>query len=389
MFFKAWQKRQTDKWHQWREEHPRAFGLMRALALIIGVKLLLFTFGLVALLMGGARRTPGEIWPYVVASWTRWDALHYLNIAQFWYTGAGDTNLIAFLPLFPILVRAAAMFAGHYTATAFVMAQVFAVAGLLMFYGLAVQEQGRERALSCLIALLIFPTAYFWNAPYSEGLFLFLAATAFLLARRGRWWLGSFAGGLAAMTRLTGMALLPALLVELLLQRREGKAKWQKVFSLISIPAGFGLYLLANIELTGRPLAFLAVQREHWHRAFAWPWTGLVMAWQRTGSFPWSDYGLMSGLAEAAGGTLLIILLVWALFKLRLSYAVYIAGVTVMAISTAFMMSTPRLVLSAFPVFLLFGNLHKSRVAGTLWILFSVFWLAVFTVRYVRGLWAF
>jgi hypothetical protein len=57
------------------------------------------------------------------------------------------------------------------------------------------------------------PTAFFFSAVYSESLFLLVSVGAFLAARRGRWaWAGAL-GGLAALTRNSGVLLLVPLVL--------------------------------------------------------------------------------------------------------------------------------------------------------------------------------
>ena len=62
--------------------------------------------------------------------------------------------------------------------------------------------------------LLIFPTAYFLHIGYTESLFLALVLGSFLAARTDRWWLAGILGGLAALTRINGLVLIPALAAE-------------------------------------------------------------------------------------------------------------------------------------------------------------------------------
>ena len=60
---------------------------------------------------------------------------------------------------------------------------------------------------------LAWPFAFFLAASYSESLFFCMAVWAFVCAERRRFWAAGLFGALAAATRLTGVALLPALLL--------------------------------------------------------------------------------------------------------------------------------------------------------------------------------
>jgi hypothetical protein len=68
-----------------------------------------------------------------------------------------------------------------------------------------------ERTLWLVAA---FPLGIFWSAFYSESLFLLLAVSCLLAARRGQWPFAGLLGGVAVLTRWPGVLLLPVLLVE-------------------------------------------------------------------------------------------------------------------------------------------------------------------------------
>ena len=86
------------------------------------------------------------------------------------------------------------------------------LAGLLRRRDGAALPAGRRRlgaksALWTVVFLSVFPTAFFFQAIYSESLFLLLSVACFLAARRGRWALAGAAGFLASLTRNTGLLL--------------------------------------------------------------------------------------------------------------------------------------------------------------------------------------
>ena len=57
--------------------------------------------------------------------WDRWDAAHFLKIAQNGYTAVGDDRfLIVFFPLYPILVAMGKALTGDYLVSAFFVAYV-------------------------------------------------------------------------------------------------------------------------------------------------------------------------------------------------------------------------------------------------------------------------
>ena len=72
---------------------------------------------------------------------------------------------------------------------------------------------GTDGAARSVLYLAIFPMALFLQAVYSESLFLLLSLAAFSLAERGRFAGAGVVAGLAILTRVAGLALLPALAV--------------------------------------------------------------------------------------------------------------------------------------------------------------------------------
>lgn len=372
-------------------------------AVVLSVKLGLFLLPAVAYPLLGQAAAAQQFASFLPATWRHWDAHWYLQIAEHGYGREGDArNRIVFFPLYPLLVRVASWFTTDLFWAALFVANAASIGGLVLFYELARLEFGRAAAWWSLVALLVFPTAYFFNAPYTEGLFLLLTVGSLYAARRGQWVAAGVLSGLAAFTRVTGVLLLPALLVEYCQQRRgtgllaKMKAalldsrRWLELAVLFLPLVSLGLYLLINDYVLGDPLAFQEVFRTKWYKVFAWPWEGLAARWRDTGSWPWAEYHVLYGWAEFGAGALLVAGTVWAYLRLRWSYVVYTALATFTLLSTSWLQSTPRYALTVFPLFLLIGRaLSRSRAAGFVWLAGSVSLLTLLAVRYTHGWWAF
>src|SRR3989344_3302162 len=276
-----------------RHRAAAARDLAAPVLFIVALKLLIFVVAAVL--------REGEALP---ALWQQWDAHWYSLIAEDGYVAEGEARYaIAFFPLYPLAIRLLAPLVGDAFWAALLLSNVASVAGLLLFYRLARLEFSASVAWWALLALLLWPTAYFFNAPYTEGLFLLLSVGAFVAARRSSWLLAGVLGGLAALTRVTGVLLLPALAVEFYLQQRErGERRYALAWPLALIGLGFGIYLLINYQVFGDPFAFLDAQREKWYRSFAWPGAALASRWRDIGLPPWTEYNVMQGLAEFSAG---------------------------------------------------------------------------------------
>ena len=86
------------------------------------------------------------------------------------------------------------------------------VAAIPLLVRLAAPRLGTEGARTTALLLCVVPFGFFFNAAYTESLFLLLILGAFSCAGRGWWWAAGAIAGLAAGTRLVGLALAPALL---------------------------------------------------------------------------------------------------------------------------------------------------------------------------------
>jgi hypothetical protein len=143
-----------------------------------------------------------------------WDAAWYQSIAFEGYSVDGSLSNVAFFPLYPLLIRGAALIVGDPCWAAWLVSQGALLGALAGLYRLGRTRLGDEDAARWSVVLLLaWPFAFFYGAGYTEPLFLCLAVWAFLCAERGRCWAAGVLGALAAATRLTGLALLPALLL--------------------------------------------------------------------------------------------------------------------------------------------------------------------------------
>src|SRR6266853_1155442 len=154
----------------------------------------------------------------LLTSWNHWDAVHYTQIAQSGYQNIFDT---AFFPLFPLLIKGGALLIGNqgYIAVGMILSNLALLGALFVLYQIASDMLGEQAGRRTILYLCIFPTAFFFFAPYNESLFLLLTAGAFLAMRRQRWWLVGVLGLFAALTRTAGLLLVIPFLWELWMAR--------------------------------------------------------------------------------------------------------------------------------------------------------------------------
>jgi Gpi18-like mannosyltransferase len=164
----------------------------------------------------------------VLSIWERWDATHYVHLAEHGYAGAGkDRVLLAFFPLYPWLVRTAAVVLRDPLLAAFFVSAAASIAAALLLRTLAALDERPAVARSAVWFFAIFPTAYFLHIPYTESLFLALTLGCVLAVRSDHWMLAGLLGGCASLTRINGMLLLPVC-------GGSGASPWPRASSFIS-----------------------------------------------------------------------------------------------------------------------------------------------------------
>jgi hypothetical protein len=349
------------------------------------MRLLLFVFASRSFQVLENRRARG--WFGWIDLWNRWDADQYLKLAKFGYVTTSNWKAW-FYPLYPWCVRVVAFFNGNYLVSALIVSFVALLVAAVLLRRLVMVDFSEKIALRSVWFFLIFPTAYFLHAPYTESLFLALALGSILAARQDRWWVAGTLGAFAWMTRANGLVLLPTLAAEAAYQCWKTK-RWNWRWAWIAlVPIGFAVYLFLNWRVTGDPFTAFRMRSKMSYTSFDWPWRGLrgalgiMMGWK-------AGDAEMVGTQEFVFGMIGLICAIVSWIKLRPVYAIYMTVNWLLFASVTFLESMPRYTLTMFPIFILFGLLGENRfwrAAITVW---SLLFLALFASLFVRGGWAF
>ena len=340
--------------------------------------------------------TPG--WHNFFSAWERWDALWFLRIAV---EGYKDTDLsAAFFPLYPLLIRGlSVVLGGNALAAAILISNAAFLAALVTVSELTRELFGRETARRTVLYLAIFPTAYFFVAPYTESLFLLLSAGAFLAAHRGRWEWAGLCGALAAGTRSIGLILVLPLAVQAFLQWRDRRSETGKPDRELVIALAWSAFVAIGT------ISYLLF----WHR-FNGDWSTPINdqnGWLREFSFLWTSYA--NGTREAfrfigqyAGGyhqldwifvTGAIVGVIVLFHKIPSPYWIYAALSVAVPLFFVFggrpFMSMPRFILPVFPLFWGLAMLSQRFKVHELIVAVSAALLGVMTVLFVNWYFVF
>jgi hypothetical protein len=352
---------------------------------VLASRVLLFVFGAKSFQVLENKRVTGVFgW---IEIWNRWDADQYLRLAKLGYSGSSVWKAWLY-PFFPWCVRFVAWTNGNYLMSAIVVSITALLIASILLRRLVQMDFGRGTALRSVWFFLIFPTAYFLHAPYTESLFVALTIGSALAARQTRWWLGGLLGALAWMTRANGVVLLPMLVAEAAHQFWT-KRRWNWHWLWIAlVPAGFAVYLLINWKVAGDPFAFWRSREALFAMSISWPWTGvggsvgILRHWTPSSAE-------MVGAQEFYFAMLGLICTIAAWLKLRPLYAVWMTGSWLLFTSVNFLASMPRYALTMFPIFILFALLTKKPFWNAVLTIWSLLFLALFSSLFVRGWWAF
>ncbi len=358
-----------------------------AVIAVLAAKILVLSIGYAVTYLNKGPAAPLSVFGNL---FNQWDASNYVSIARDGYVNVGnEANFIAFFPLYPLLIKAFTFDFAYGNVVALVIANVCSLIAYIYLYKLARLEFNDGVAVKAVLFLSVFPTAYFLSVPYTEGLFFALTIACLYYARTSKWAFAGLLSFLAALTRLAGLLLLPALLLEYCHQTgwKPMKTRLNVLFAFLAL-GGFGVYLGINWAVTGNPFTFMAIEQAQWYNALD-PWTGLDRAffWMINGQFTGNITTGAAPIAFAVFGLVMVGVAVWK--RLRPSYIAYMVLCWGLAISTSWWISVPRYVMAAFPMFIALAAALNKKPAIIAAVAFSLAWLCFFTVLFALGWWAF
>ena len=333
------------------------------------VVVVLFVLSRVPAIIGflAAQRAEG-VPASLVAAQQRWDGWWYLYLAEFGYPS--DLNLPdrpnygpwGFFPTWPMTIRVVSrvLHVDHAVA-GLVVASVFGVALALVLRRFAARFVGDRTALVVVALFLFFPGAVVLSLPYTEAAFLFFAVAALDALVRERWVLASLAVFGACCIRSTGVAVLAAVVVQLVIVGRRWwmseprrAAPWLAALPLAAGAVGFALSFGYAYVRTGRPLIWLEAQRQ-WNQTLDF---GVELVSRFGGAIVGTEPDRINYLVMLASLVLFVVLVALGIRFWRvlpwpvIAYAVVLLG-------SVFLYSNvgprPRMLLSIVPLFVLVG----------------------------------
>lgn len=314
----------------------------------------------------------------------RWDSFWYLNIAQNGYSlGDNPEGLynIVFFPLYPLLIKLLSFLtAGNFVLSGWLLSSLFLLLTLFYFFKLVKEFHPEINPYLPIIFLLIFPTAFFLNAIYTESLFLFLSLAAFYYGLKKKFLPAGIFGFFASLTRATGILLFIPLIWEYLKNNRfKLKSVFElKILPIFLVPLGTFSFFLYHYLKFGNFFLFFKIQK-NWGRAFFT---------LEKGHFDFFSHpAIVNFVLDVFFIVFALIMLYFVFRKLRTSYGLYMLLTIVVPLSTGTFMSIGRYILVLFPIYILLAS-TKNQYFQQAWAFISILFFALYTILFVNNYWA-
>jgi Mannosyltransferase (PIG-V) len=315
----------------------------------------------VAMVASVTQRSGVVTWSQLRDAFVHWDAVSYLDIAGHAYPATLDYH-DAFLPGYPLLVRAASVATGDLVVAGLLVSAVAELAALFVIHELVRRERDDRVAVFAVWAIALAPLGFFFAGAYTESAFIAGTALSLLLMRSGNLRGASLAGAFAVAMRLTGVVLVVVIAAEMMARHRLRR----DVLWLAIIPLPLLLYAAYLHIRTGDALAFLHAQSlPSFGEAAAWPWDGLRTTWATAAAStdPTNRAVFVREIVAGLAGFVAVVA-AWLDAHFPRSLALYCTLVWLMAVSLTFWRSVPRYDLALFPIAIVIADL--TRRAGVL-----------------------
>lgn len=317
---------------------------------------------------------------------TRWDSAYYVNIAMIGYPAGGISANYAFAPGYPTLIRLMNLFAGNYLLSAALISNFFSVLAVVVLYHIAKIYFSSTESLYASLAFLLFPTFVTYGlVSYSEPVYITFAMLAVYFFLKRRYFYFGITSSVAVLCSfiniLIPIVFLSIILLSSFIPRLFGGKVLDSFSKGTEVLPKFGLAWLAAPLLTlGIWMYFLDVRSGIQNALFVaqGPWgVALANPIAQLQSF-------FTGVLSKQGNpvqqllmryvyTLPFLALVYPLWKVDRGLALYSFTFMLFVLSLVGVAyaSGPRLMLSAWPITLVFGKLEKEY-AFTVLVLFAL-----------------
>jgi len=357
-----------------------------------------------------------------LSNWCRWDAEHYMKIAENGYFRAvefcdtcreavlskgvspdaianGEHLFLVFYPLFPFVLSLFYLIFTDIRIAGLILSTLTYAGGCVYMYRLVKLDYSETVAVNSVILLSLFPFSFFFGGIMTEGVFFLISSAMLYYIRKHKWWTAILFGCLATMTRMQGVLLIIPAGLELLCIYRpwdivrhkdftQLKAMIGRGLSLLLIFVGTGVYLLINWMVEGHPFIFLTYQESHWDNGAAFLTETLSYVFNYTFSTAFDLHTRITlWMPQAVLAVVCAALLIYGIKKLRAFHMGYAIGYVLLTYSVAWLISAGRYLSCCIPLFITLALATEKRkwMMPILIALFSIL-QTVYTAAYFKGM---
>lgn len=378
----------SEQFRNWRYAHPEIFyPLLIFFISRIAVFLVVYS-GLILSPPDGLSHSLNAL-TIIKQGLFQWDSGWYKSIVEVGYylNPTGESN-VAFFPVYPITIRCLNFFYHNTELWGILISNFAFLLALIFLYKLIVIKTNAEIARKTLLLISIFPFSFFFSAVYSESTFLLVSVLTFYYLEK-LWYLrASLFAGLTAITRPTGVMIIPAFIIHYLIRTGlslRGIKKDLLVFLIIPLIASlYPFYLYFKF---GDFFAFMTAERVGWGRFIKLNHLKTIGA-SIANIFTLNFHPANSDLLFALYGVFLVVslfLLKGVMKTMGLHYLIYSLSL-ILLVALTNLEGTGRYLSVIFPLFVALASISEGFVFESIIIIFSVL-LALFTFLFSHGAW--
>ncbi len=331
--------------------------------------------------------------PRIIDAFVRWDAVHYLSLAKDGYHA--DSNVLLnntrAWPLYSWLIRLLGGWAGQtgLIYAGLLISNLAFFGALVLLHRLTVEDLGAQSARRTVMAMAVFPGAFFFSAAYPEALLVFLSVASFYAMRGRRWLPAAILGGLAALTRGPGVLMIvPFLWESVRATGLSSRRVWWPIMLSGFMPLGTLIFMAALWVEVGDPLAFTKIF-QLWGPIVERPADAAQYA---LSVYVTADAGITYGGAwiGAFGSALFLASGVWLWRRRFYGYAIFLLATTLFYMSLTVPTGTGsmiRYLAPIFPAYVAFGAWGANRWFSYGYTVVSLVFLALATLLYAQWYW--
>lgn len=329
--------------------------------------------------------------PRWIYSFANFDGVHYLTIAREGYMY--ERYIQAFFPFYPFVLLHSLhlIFPSIDLLIAGLVISNLACLGFFILWFYFVKALSNEKtAWTSLGVLFLFPTSFFLGSLYTESLFLLFATGAFFAAHKKVWWLTGLMTLLACATRLVGIFIVPAIVIDIYMQTK----RLPKFSTLLWIGIGsLGLLsFMAYLDVYFHdPLFFLHVQPNfgagRTSTLVLYPqvvWRAMkILLTAHDGPARYFIY-----IEEFVTGTVGLLGTILSFQKKHLGLWLFGIGAFLLPTFTGTFSSMPRYILVVIPLFIWIAEHIQQRLwVKYLYFIISAILLVLNFVLFIQGYW--